>query len=35
METSIAKNLPEGEAVEINLIAKALGKSGLPMPEAL
>jgi len=33
METSIAKNLPEVEAVAT--ISKALAKSGLPMPEAL
>jgi CarD family transcriptional regulator len=33
METSIARNLSEGDA--IGLIAKALAKSGLPMPDAL
>jgi CarD family transcriptional regulator len=33
METSIAKNLSEADA--IGLITKALAKSGLPMPDAL
>jgi CarD family transcriptional regulator len=33
METSIAKNLPEPEAIAI--ITKSLAKSNLPMPEAL
>ncbi len=33
METSIAKNVTEPEA--IGLVAKALGKCGLPMPDAL
>ena len=33
METSIAKNVPEPEA--ICLITKALAKSSLPMPDAL
>jgi hypothetical protein len=33
LETSVAKSLTESDA--INLIAKALGKSSLPMPAAL
>jgi CarD family transcriptional regulator len=33
LETSIAKAVPEREAVA--LVAKALAKSGLPMPAAL
>lgn len=33
METSIAKSVPEPEAIA--LIQKSLGKSGLPMPAAL
>jgi CarD family transcriptional regulator len=33
LETSVAKSVPEAEAM--NLIGRALGKCGLPLPEAL